>query len=134
MVVPDHVVESLGSKRAQVRGTIGGVTFRGTVSRGEGVYRIPVPRELQVKAKVARGDRVQVNMEIDAKPRPLYIPPELRKVLATDPQLARHFEELPPSHRRAWAAHVGDAKNPETRIRRATKAVDGIRNKTFPGG
>ena len=80
LLVPDQVVTKLGSKRAQVRGTIRGVSFTGTVSRGEGVYRMPVPRELQIKAKIARGDRVQVAMEVDAKPRPVKIPPELKKV------------------------------------------------------
>jgi hypothetical protein len=133
VVVPDHVVATLGSKRAQVRGTIGGVSFKGTVSLGEGVYRMPVPRDLQIKANIACGDRVQVVMEVDAKPRPVNIPPELKKVLAADRDLARRFEGLPPAHRRAWAAYVADAKRPETRIRRAAQAPDGIRNKAFPG-
>ena len=133
VVVPNHVVAGLGSKRAQVRGTIGGVSFRGTVSRGEGVYRMPVPRDLQIKSNIARGDRVQVFMEVDAEPRPINIPPELEEVLATDPDVARRFEDLPTAHRRAWAAYVADAKRVETRTRRAAKATDGIRNKTFPG-
>ncbi len=133
VVVPNHVVASLGSKRAQVRGTIRRVSFRGTVSRGEGVYRMPVPRDLQIKANIACGDMVRVFMEVDAEPRRINIPPELEEVLAADPDLARRFEDLPPAHRRAWAAHIADAKHVETRIRRAAKAADGIRNKTFPG-
>lgn len=133
VVVPDRVVATLGAKRAPVRGTIKGVSFRGTVSRGEGVYRMPVPRELQVKANLALGDTVRVVMELDAKPRPITIPAELKKVLAADPKLAERFDELPPAHRRAWAGHVAQAKQAETRIRRAAKAVDGIRNKAFPG-
>jgi len=133
VVVPDHIVATLGSKRAQVRGTIRGVSFRGTVSRGEGVYRMPVPRDLQMKAKITCGDRVRVFIELDTEPRPIHIPPELEDVLAADPELAKRFDNLPPAHRRAWAAHVADAKRAETRVRRAAKAADGIRNKTFPG-
>ncbi len=133
VVVPDHVVATLGSKRARVRGTIRGVSFTGTVSRGEGVYRMPVPCDLRIKANIACGDRVRVFMQIDPEPRPMNIPPELQEVLAADPGLARSFDNLPPAHRRAWAAHVANAKRVETRVRRAAKAADGIRNKTFPG-
>lgn len=133
VVVPDHVVATLGAKRAQVRGTIKGVSFVGTVSKGEGVYRMPVPRDLQTKAKIACGDQVRVFMEVDPEPRPVDVPRELRDVLVADPDLSRRFDDLPPAHRRAWAAHVADAKRAETRIRRAAKAVDGIRGKKFPG-
>lgn len=133
VVVPDHVVAALGSKRAQVRGTIQGVSFTGTVSKGEGVYRMPVPRDLQSKARIARGDEVRVFMEFDPEPRPIDIPLELQQVLAADPDLARRFDGLPPAHRRAWAGYVADAKRAETRIKRAAKAPDGIRSKSFPG-
>lgn len=133
VVVPGNVMADLGSKRALVRGTIHGVSFRGTVSRGEGVYRMPVPRDLQIKAGIACGDKVQVFMEIDAAPRPISVPPELEEVFASDPDLAALFRDLPPSHRRAWAAYVAGAKRLETRIRRAAQAADGIRTKSFPG-
>jgi len=133
LVVPNHVVEKLGSKRAQVRGTIRGVHFTGTVSRGEGVYRMPVPRDLQMKARIACGDQVRVSMQLDSEPRLVGVPPELQELLAADPTLAKRFADLPPAHRRAWAAHVAEAKRPDTRARRAAKAADGIRNKTFPG-
>ena len=133
VVVPDQVVATLGSKRAQVRGTINGVSFTGTVSKGEGMYRMPVPRDFQTKAKIACGDKVRVLMEADPKPRPVDVPQELQEVLAADRDLARRFDGLPPAHRRAWAAYVADAKLAETRIRRAAKAPDGIRSKSFPG-
>lgn len=94
---------------------------------------MPVPRELQVAAKVACGDRVLVVMEVDSKPPAVPIPAELMKVLEGDVKLALRFEELPPAHRRAWATHVAGAKQAETRIRRAAKAVAGIREKKFPG-
>lgn len=133
VVVPDAVVTKLGSKRASVRGTIQGVEYRGTVSRGEGVYRMPVPRELQEAAGVANGDRVRVVMDLDTKSREVEVPAELRAVLAADAELGRRFAALPPSHRRAWTTHVGEAKREETRLRRAQNAIVGIRGKKFPG-
>lgn len=133
VVVPDRVVAALGSKRAQVRGTIQGVRFTGTVSKGEGVYRMPVARDLRASAKLSNGDRVRVFMEVDPAPRPVDIPREMREVLAADPDLSRRFEELPPAHRRAWAAYVAEAKRAETRVRRAEQVPDGIRGRRFPG-
>jgi hypothetical protein len=133
LVVPDRLVATLGSKRPQVRGTINGVAFTGTVSKGDGVYRMPVPRDLQARAKVASGDKVRVVMEVDPEPRPVDIPRELQDVLDADPDLAKRFDALPPSHRRAWSAYVADAKRAETRLRRAGKAHEGIRGKSFPG-
>lgn len=132
-VIPGPVVDALGSLRAQVRGTINGVSFTGTVSKGEGVYRMPVPRDLQTRAKISRGDRVRVFMEVDPEPRPVHIPDELQEVLAADPDLSRRFDALPPAHRRAWASHVAEAKRAETRLRRAARAPEGIRHKSFPG-
>jgi len=133
VVVPRRIAGIFGSKRVHVRGEINGVSFRGTLGRSKDVYRMPVPRELQKKAGIVRGDRVKVYLEVDTAPRPIEIPPELANVLGADPDLARRFDNLPPAHRRAWATHVADAKRTETRVRRAAKAVDGIRNKRFPG-
>jgi uncharacterized protein YdeI (YjbR/CyaY-like superfamily) len=94
---------------------------------------MPVPLDLQRKAGMARGDKVRVVLEVDTRPRSVQIPPELKKVLSSDPDLARRFDDLPPAHRRAWATHIAEAKRVETRIRRASKAAKGIRNRQFPG-
>jgi hypothetical protein len=133
VVVPNEVVEAFGSKRAEVRGTIKDVSYRGTVSKGEGVYRMPVPRDLQIKAKIACGMKVRVFMELDPEPRPVEIPKELQEIFDAEPDLAKRFASLPPSHRRAWASYIADAKKEETRVRRAAKAPAGIRSKSFPG-
>lgn len=133
VIVPDEVVEAFGSKRPRVRCRIRGVAFAGSVSRGEGVYRLPVPRMVRESARLAAGDRVRVALELDPEPEAVAIPAELRAILKADSALARAFAGLPPSHRRAWAAHVGEAKRPETRLRRAAKARDGIRGRKFPG-
>jgi hypothetical protein len=116
-----------------VRGKINDVSYRGTVSKGEGVYRMPVPRELQAKAKIACGTKVRVFMEVDPEPRPVEIPRELQAIFDAEPDLANRFASLPPSHRRAWASYVADAQKAETRVRRAAKAPAGIRSKSFPG-
>lgn len=133
LVVPLDVATRWGSGPKAVRGTIAGHAFRGTASRGEGVMRVPISRDFRVATGLRCGDAVDVEMELDAEPRQVSVPGELRAVLERDSALAALFEQLPPAHRRAWAAYVGDAKRPETRLRRAMRAPAGIRARAFPG-
>jgi hypothetical protein len=133
VVLPPEVVDALGiSARVPVRGTLAGTGFRGTVSKGEGVYRMSVPRALLDEASVQAGDLVEVALERDPEPRPVDVPTELQALFDDDPELGELFAGLPPSQRRAWAAYVGEAKRPETRARRARKAPDAIRARQFP--
>lgn len=131
--LPATVAAALGAGPVNVRGTIGGVAFRGTATRGEGRMRVPMTRAFLDQAAVARGDRVAVTIERDPEPRPVVIPTELQAVLDADPKLAALFEAMAPSHRRAWAAYVAEAKRPATRARRAALAPAGIRARAFPG-
>lgn len=132
VVVPAGAAKSFGPGPIAVRGTISGHAFRGTASRGEGVLRIPIPRDLRESTGLGRGDAVEVALEVDTAPRPVRVPEELRAIFEADPEVAALYDELPPSHRRAWASYVADAKRPETRLRRARRAPDGIRARAFP--
>ena len=132
LIIPPELAAAWGAGQKAVRGTISGKPFRGTVSRGEGVLRMPVPRDLREQAGVRCGDTVEVVIELDTDPRPLKLPDELRAVFDDNPEVAGLYDQLPPSHRRAWATYVDDAKRPETRMRRARKAPDGIRAREFP--
>lgn len=132
LVVPPDLAARWGGGPLAVRGTIAGHPFRGTATKGEGALRVPVPRALRDKVGLHRGDTVAVVLEPDTKPRQVIVPAELRAVFRDDPEAAALYEKLPPAHRRAWAAHVADARRPETRMRRARKAPDGIRARAFP--
>lgn len=131
--LPERVAAALGAGGPHaVRGFLAGSAFRATAHRSDGALRVPVTRDLMAAAGVERGEEVEVRLELDPEPRPIELPEELERVLAADPELRDLFARLPPSMRRAWAAHVGDAKKPETRHRRAAKAPDGIRARGWP--
>jgi hypothetical protein len=132
VIIPPALATAWGSGPKAVCGTIAGIPFRGTVSRGEGLLRMPVPRALREQAELHAGDAVDVEIALDTDPRPINVPDELRRVFEDDPEAAELYDKLPPSHRRAWAAYVGEAKRPETRLRRALRAPDGIRARAFP--
>jgi Domain of unknown function (DUF1905)/Bacteriocin-protection, YdeI or OmpD-Associated len=132
LVIPPDVAATWGAGQNAVRGTIAGHPFRGTASRGEGVLRVPIPRDLREQAGLRRGDTVEVALALDAKPRPVIVPDELRAVFRDDPEIAVLYDRLPPSCRRAWATYVAEAKQSVTRIRRAQRAPEGIRTRAFP--
>lgn len=131
--VPEDVRPALGgAARIDVRGSVAGVAIRATISKGEGMYRFAVPREVRAAAGVDFGVVVEVVLEVDTGSREIDVPAELGDVLTRERLWAR-FEELSPSLRRAWVAHVAAAKRTETRVRRAREAPAGIRTRRFPG-
>ena len=132
LIIPPELAMNWGPGQKAVRGTISGYAFRGTASRGEGVLRVPIPGDLREKTGLRRGDTVEVALELDADPRPVNVPNELRAVFKDNPEVAALYDKLPPAHRRAWATYVAEAKRPETRMRRASRAPDGIRAREFP--
>jgi hypothetical protein len=103
LVVPADVVDALGAgKKPPVRVTIGGHTYRSTVAVRGGRYLLPLSAENRAGAGVAAGDEVDV---------------EARKT----------FEGLPYSHRQRHVLAVEEARTPETRQRRITKALEMLR-------
>ena len=132
VVVPDGVYRELGQVRPAVCGTIGGVAFRETIHRSGGVPRMLVRRELLGRIGASKGDVVEVRLELDREPRTVDVPPELEAVFEEDLHVAELYAKLSPSLRRAWATYVGEAKRLETRLRRAEKAREGIRDRLYP--
>ena len=132
LLIPTDVARHWGPGRKPVRGTIAGHAFRATASRGEGALRVPIPRALREKARLRRGEIVNVALELDSGTRRIRVPDALRAVFKYDPEVAALYAKLPASHRRAWATYVAEAKQPETRMRRARRAPSGIRARAFP--
>jgi len=126
--VPDEVVAGLGSgKRPAVRVTINGHTYRTTVApRGE-EYLVPVSADNRERAGVAAGDEVDVDIELDAEPREVTVPPDFSDALDRDPDARRFFDGLSYSQKQWFVLGVEEAKTAETRQRRIDKAVARLR-------
>ena len=122
--VPDEVVAGLGSgKRPAVRVTINGHTYRTTVApRGE-EYLVPVSADNRERAGVAAGDEVDVDIELDAEPREVTVPPDFADALDRDPDARRFFDTLSFSQKQWFVLGIEEAKTAETRRRRIDKAV-----------
>jgi uncharacterized protein DUF1905/bacteriocin resistance YdeI/OmpD-like protein len=124
--VPDDVVAQMGvGKRAPVRVTIGGHTYRTTVASMGGRFLIPLSAENRTAAGVAAGDDVDVDIALDDAPREVTVPDDLAAAL--DPKTRAIFDGLSYTHRKEWVRWVEEAKKAETRTARIAKTVEGLR-------
>ena len=127
--VPAEVVSALGSsKRPAVRVTINGHTYRSTVAVLGGRFMLGVSSEVRAAARVAAGERVEVEMELDTAPREVAVPPALAKELAGDAAARHRFEALSYSKKRLLVDPIANAKTDETRQRNLAKAMTQLRD------
>ena len=123
--VPAKVVESLGpSKRPPVRVTINGYTYRSTVASFGGAFMIGISAEVRERARVAAGDEVEVNVELDTEVREVSVPADFAAALKRDAVAKRFFDRLSYSNRRRFVLLIEGAKTAETRQRRIASAID----------
>lgn len=128
IAVPGDVVEALGSgRRPAVVVTIASHTYRTTVASMGGRFLVPLSAENRSAAGVVAGDRVTVDLELDAAPRGVSVPDDLRTALADHPAAAAHFDGLAAGHRKEWVRWIEEAKRPETREARVAKTLAGLR-------
>jgi hypothetical protein len=129
--IPDKVVESLGSgKRPAVSVTIKGHTYRSTVAVMGGVYMVGVSAENREKAQVSAGEEVEVDIEVDTRPREVTVPSDFADALRRQPAANRFFEGLSYSNRLRHVLSIEGAKTTETRQRRVAKAVEALREES----
>jgi Bacteriocin-protection, YdeI or OmpD-Associated/Domain of unknown function (DUF1905) len=125
--VPEAVVDQLGSKRAPVKVTINGYTYRNTVASMGGKFMIGVSAEHREKAGVAGGEVVEITLELDTAPRVVKVPADLAAALKKDARARAAFEVLSYSRKNAFVVNIEGAKTAETRQRRIAKTVETLR-------
>jgi hypothetical protein len=127
--IPNEVVAALGGgRRPPVRVTINGYTYRNTIAVMGGVFMVGVSAEHREKARVAGGDEVDVDLELDTHPRELTLPPDFRLLLDRDSDARRVFDGLSYTRQRVLVEPIQQAKTPETRQRRIEKAFTALRH------
>jgi hypothetical protein len=121
--VPPEVVESLGrGKRVPVVVTINGHSYRSTIAPYSGAFYLPLSAENRGAAAVAAGDEIEVEIEVDDKPREIAVPDDLARALDSG-GVRPVFDALSYSRKRQIVEPIEAAKAPETRQRRIDKAV-----------
>jgi hypothetical protein len=123
--VPFDVKEVFGTGgRVPVKGRINGFAFRSQLfAMGKGQHCLMINKEMQKAAAAQAGDTARFEVEADTAPRPVVVPPELKKALSRSAPAKKVFDGLSPSHRRAYTDWIAQAKKEETRTRRVAQAL-----------
>src|SRR5881275_802502 len=93
--VPPQTLRALGEgKRAPVKVTLNGYTYRTTIAVYGGKSYIGVRREVREAAGVTAGEVLTVGLEYDSELRAVDLPEALRAALEADAKAAAAFDKL----------------------------------------
>ena len=110
--------------RIPIKGTINGHSFRSSFQPdGKGNHALMVNKIMQQGGGFTPGDTVTLDVEIDTAPRVVELPTLVKKALATSAKAKDFYAALAPSHKKAYVEWVMEAKQEETRRRRASKMI-----------
>ncbi|WP_339317492.1 YdeI/OmpD-associated family protein [Paenibacillus sp. FSL R10-2734] len=110
--------------RVQVKGSVNGIPYRGTLMpHGNGKHFMVVKKELRDLAKAQPGDTVRVTMEQDYQLREVEAPEDFLDALSAHEQAEAYFNSLAYSYQKEYVAWIEGAKRPETRASRIEKSV-----------
>jgi uncharacterized protein YdeI (YjbR/CyaY-like superfamily) len=83
---------------------------------------------LEAEGKMTDAGRAKKPADVAPPPRRIQtedpVPDFITRELALHPVAKRHFDKLPPSHRRDYIRWITEAKRDETRARRLAKAIE----------
>jgi hypothetical protein len=113
-----------GAKRFPVKATVAGYTWRARVARMGGEFLLGLNREVREAAGVEAGDTVSVVLAPDTEERTVDVPEDLATALAGDAEAKAAFDGLAYTHRKEFSRWVAEAKQEETRERRAAQAIE----------
>ena len=126
--VPSTVVDGLGAgKRPAVWVTINGHSYRSSIATMDGRYMLGVSAENREKARVAGGDVIDVDVQLDTAPRTVDVPKDLAAALKKEPKAKATFDSLSYSNQNWHVSSIEGAKTDETRQRRIAKSVAALR-------
>jgi hypothetical protein len=125
--IPFDPKTAFGKVRAPVRVTINGYTFRSTIAAMGGPPFVPFRRSHREAAGLEGTETLRVTVDLDTEPRVITPPSDLVKALKASPPAWERWRELSYTHQREHVEALEEAKKPETRARRVTRAVDLIR-------
>jgi Bacteriocin-protection, YdeI or OmpD-Associated/Domain of unknown function (DUF1905) len=124
-VVPEGIVETLGGgRRPKVVVTLGGHTWRSSITFMGGQFLLGVSMANRTAAGATTGETYDVDVTLDAAPRVVAVPEDLAEALDATPGARAAWDGLSYSHQRAHVEPILAAKKPETRARRITATID----------
>jgi hypothetical protein len=129
--VPADLVTALGGGgRPKVAVTVNGYSFRSSIAKMGDSHWLGVSADRRTEGGLAGGEVYDLDIELDAAPRVIEVPDDMRAALDADPAASAFWETLSFSNKRFHVDQLTAAKTAETRARRLAKSIgllaDGI--------
>lgn len=122
--IPKAVVAALGSSsRPPVAVSINGHTWRSRIASMRGKSLVGISAANRVASGIAKGEVVDVAIELDTEPRLVPEPADLAKALNKSRKARAAFDSLPFGLKRKHVTAIEGAKSLDTRRRRIAKLV-----------
>jgi len=109
--------------RPPVAITINGHTWRGRVALMRGQRLIGVSAANRAAARIAEGDVVEVDLQLDREPREIDLPSDLANALNQASAARAAFDRLAFGLKRKHVVEIQNAKSVDVRRRRIDKLV-----------
>jgi hypothetical protein len=123
VVLSESQKQRLGKEgRIPIAVQVGGETFRTSLVHMDDLWCFVANAKMRARGLTPGRSHV-IEIARDEKPRVVDPPAELAASLANVPEGRKRWDALPWYHQRELADYVTEAKRPETRRRRADKAV-----------
>ena len=127
ITIPFRPQEAWGKQsRYYVSGTINGTAYSGSLGIRDGVFFMPVNKELQQAAGSAPGNRVSVTMDAHTA-QATATPDDLEHAFSAAPDASEFFDNLTPFQRSTYVKWITGAKKSDTRAARVEEAVRMLR-------
>jgi hypothetical protein len=109
----------------KIKGEINGFPFRTSLfPDGKGSHFLMVNKAMQTGGRATAGMRARFRLEPDRDERAVDVPLELENELRGDKELQRYFKSLSHSTRNDVSRWIDEAKQEETRMRRAGQIAE----------
>ena len=127
---PFDVEQAFGSKRPKIKAMIEGIPYRGTLVRmGGECHMLIILKAIREQIGKTFGDKVKVMVELDANPRLVLVPADLKKPFKDEPEVKAFFDKLSYIHQREYVMWIEEARRPETRAARVAKSIEMLKRK-----
>jgi hypothetical protein len=116
-----------GNKKSfRVKGYLDEYPFSGIslLPMGGGDFILTLNGTVRKKIRKTKGDKVNVQMEVDLKP--LLPPSELMECLQDEPDALTRFETLPKSHQNYFTNWINSAKTHPTKAKRIAASINAL--------
>jgi hypothetical protein len=112
-----------------VKGKLNGAKYHQTVVKFSGKWRLYINFKMLQDSGLKNGDKADIEIEFDSKPRTIHFHPDLKKALNQNPLAKASFEKLSPYRKKEIIRYIAHLKTNASRIKNIEKAISHLTGK-----